>query len=143
MGPDPSALNALSHQIIAAAIEIHSTIGPGLLESVYRTCLIHELRTAGMTVDSEKLVPISYKGLILEGSYRIDLLVNEQIILELKAVEQVLPVHQAQLLSYLRLTNKPLGLLINFNVQRVVQGVRRVVNGPGFAISSTSQTKAD
>jgi GxxExxY protein len=98
--PDTVELNAHSHQIIAAAIEIHSTIGPGLLESVYRTCMLHELRTAGMKVVAEALVPIHYKALVLEGSYRIDLLVNDNIILELTAVEQLLPVHHAQLLSY-------------------------------------------
>jgi GxxExxY protein len=135
--PEPARLIDLSCRIIAAAIEIHSTIGPGLLESVYRACMLHELRRAGMKVDAEQLVPICYKDLVLEGSYRIDLLVNDDIILELKAVEQLLPVHHAQLLSYLRLTDKPLGLLINFNVPRLVQGVRRVVNAPGFAGSTS------
>jgi GxxExxY protein len=134
--PNATVLNALSHQIIAAGIEIHSTLGPGLLESVYRTCMIHELGLAGMTVVSEQAVPIYYKDLVLQASYRLDLLVNGSIILELKSVEQVLPVHQAQLLSYLRLTNKPLGLLMNFNVPRLVQGVRRIVNHPCFADSA-------
>jgi GxxExxY protein len=130
---DPAALNVMSRQIIAAGIEIHSTLGPGLLESVYRTCMIHEMRACGMNVAAEQLVPIHYKNVVLDGSYRIDVLVNDSIILELKAVEQILPVHRAQLLSYLRLTNKPLGLLINFHVPRLVDGVRRMVNGPCFA----------
>jgi GxxExxY protein len=130
--PDQSALNALSYQIIAAAIEIHSKLGPGLLESVYRTCMIHELRSAGMHVAAEKSVPIYYKGEILDGCYRIDVLVNDSIILELKAVDQILPVHRAQLLSYLRLTGKPLGLVINFHVPKLVEGVCRMINSPGF-----------
>ncbi len=137
---DPATLNSLSYQIVAAAIEVHSTIGPGLLESIYRTCLTHELRMLGMKVTVEQLVPICYKNLVLEGSYRIDLLVNDGIILELKAVEQLLPVHYAQLLSYLRLTDRPLGLLINFNVPRLVQGVRRIVNRPGLALSPPQQS---
>jgi GxxExxY protein len=129
---DPEALNALSRQIIGTAIEIHSFLGPGLLESVYRTCMIYEMRASGMTVDAEKLVAIYYKNRVLDGSYRIDVLVNDSIVLELKAVDQILPVHRAQLLSYLRLTDKPLGLLINFHVPKLVEGVRRMVNGPCF-----------
>ena len=129
---DSAALNALSFQIIAAAIEIHSKLGPGLLESVYRTCMIHEMRTLGMDVAAEKSVPIYYKEMVLDGCYRIDVLVNDSIILELKAVDQILPVHRAQLLSYLRLTDKPLGLIINFHVPKLVEGVRRMVNGPYF-----------
>jgi GxxExxY protein len=140
---DPAALNALSHQIIAAAIEIHSALGPGLLEGVYRTCMIHELRGLGLNVAVEQVVPIYYKGLLLEGSYRVDLMNDDVIILELKSVEHVLPVHRAQLLSYLRLTQRPLGLLINFNVPRVVQGICRLVNGPGFASSSRPGTRCD
>jgi GxxExxY protein len=140
---DRKALNTLSHEIIGAAIEIHSTLGPGLLESVYRTCMIHELRALGRHVDVERVVPIYYKDLTLEGSYRVDLMVDDVIILELKSVEHVLPVHRAQLLSYLRLTKRPLGLLINFNVPRVVQGICRLVNGPGFASSSTQRIRLD
>ena len=131
----PEALNAQSYRIVAAAIEVHSTLGPGLLESVYRTCLVYELVKIGMEVVTEKLVPIEYKELVLEGSYRLDMLVNDNIVIELKSVEHVLPVHCAQVLSYLRLTNKPLGLLMNFNVPRLVQGVRRIVNRPGMALS--------
>lgn len=123
------ALNRLSSRIIEAAIEIHSVLGPGLLESVYRECMIYELRNAGLSVAAERSVPICYKQLRLEGGYRLDLLVENQIIVELKSVEKVLPVHLAQLLSYLRLTNKRLGLLINFNVPRLFQGVSRRING--------------
>jgi GxxExxY protein len=123
------ALNGLSSRIIEAAIEIHSVLGPGLLESVYRECLIYELGNAGLSVATERSVAICYKELRLEGGYRLDLLVENQIIVELKSVEKVLPVHVAQLLSYLRLTKKPLGLLINFNVPRLFQGVNRLING--------------
>jgi GxxExxY protein len=123
------ALNRLSERIIGAAIEIHSALGPGLLESVYRECMIYELRASGLSVTAERSVSICYKQLKLEGGYRLDLLVENQIIVELKSVEKVLPVHLAQLLSYLRLTNKRLGLLINFNVPRLVQGVSRRING--------------
>jgi GxxExxY protein len=130
---DPAALNALSHEIIGAAIEIHRALSPGLLERVYRTCMIHEMRASGMEFLLEHPVPIHYKGVTLEGSYRIDVLVNHSIVLELKAVDQILPVHRAQLLSYLRLTDKPLGLLINFHVPRLVEGVQRLVHGPCFS----------
>src|SRR4051794_10958913 len=108
---DPEALNALSYQIVAAAIEVHRHIGPGLLESVYRTCLVYELRQAGIEVMTEQLVPVIYKSVVLGESYRIDALVNGTIVLELKSSETILPVHLAQLLSYLRLANKPLGLV--------------------------------
>ena len=131
----PEALNSQSYQIVAAAIKVHSKLGPGLLESIYRTCLVHELGKIGMEVVTEKPVPIQYEGLVLEGSYRLDMLVNDNIVIELKSVEHVLPVHCAQVLSYLRLTNKPLGLLMNFNVPRLVEGVRRTVNRPGMALS--------
>src|SRR5438093_13736759 len=99
---ESTALNELSYQIIAAAIEVHSALGPGLLENIYRTCLVHELRAREMKVVVEEPVPIRYKEVVLEGSYRLDILVNEDIVIELKSVEQVLPVHGAQLLSYLR-----------------------------------------
>jgi GxxExxY protein len=126
---DRDALNDLSRIIITKAIHVHSKLGPGLLESVYRTCLVYELRKAGLHVSAEQLVPICYDGkLQLDNGYRLDLLVADEIIVELKAVEQILPVHLAQLLSYLRLTDKRLGLLLNFNATRLTQGLRRVVN---------------
>ena len=109
------------------AIVVHSRLGPGLLESVYRTCLAHELRKAGQKIETERLVPIVYDGIELDG-YRLDMLVNDAVIVEAKTVERLLPVHHAQLLSYLRLLDKRLGLLINFKVPQVMQGVKRVVN---------------
>ena len=130
---DPATLNRLSYRVIQAAIEIHKAIGPGLLESAYRRCMIYELGVRNIQVCSEVIIPIRYKGLVLEGGYRLDLLVDDALIIELKSVEVVLPVHRAQVLSYLRLNDKRLGLLINFNVERLVDGVDRIVNGFGYS----------
>ena len=103
-------------------------MGPGLLESLYRECLVFEIRERGLKVIVEELVPISYKGRPLNGKYKIDLLVGDEVVVELKAIETVLPVHCAQVLTYLRLTEKRVGLLMNFNVSYLRQGVRRIVN---------------
>jgi GxxExxY protein len=124
---DREYLNETARIILDKAIIVHSKLGPGLLESVYRTCLTHELRMAGQRVLSEQLVPIVYDGIELDG-YRLDMLVNDSVIVEVKTVERLLPVHEAQLLSYLRLLDKRLGLLINFKVPQVMQGVKRLVN---------------
>lgn len=125
---DTDRINHTSFLIIQSAIQVHKAMGPGLLESAYRACVIHELRERGLTVESEQIIPVRYKGLTLDGGYRIDLLVQDEVIVELKSVEVVLPVHHAQVLSYLRLTGKSLGLLINFNVPRLVDGVKRIAN---------------
>ena len=122
-------LNDISFLIIQAAIEVHRTLGPGPLESVYRTCMIYELRQRNLDVIAERLVPICYKEVIFEGGYRLDLQVADQIIVEIKAVENLLPVHHAQVPSYLRLTRKPIGLLINFSVPVLIKGVKRIMNG--------------
>jgi GxxExxY protein len=122
-------LNDLSYRIIGAGIEVHRTIGPGLLESTYRTCMLFELRERGMSVESERTIPVRYKSLTLDSNYRIDFLVDDTIIVELKSVETVLPVHHAQVLSYLRHAKKPLGLLMNFNVAVLADGVERIKNG--------------
>ncbi|HET9469336.1 MAG TPA: GxxExxY protein [Vicinamibacterales bacterium] len=121
------ALNETARIILDKAIVVHSKLGPGLLESVYRTCLTHELRKDGHKVITEQLVPIVYDGVELDG-YRLDMLVNDGVIVEVTTVERLLPVHKAQLLSYLKLLDKRLGLLINFKVPQVMQGVKRVVN---------------
>ena len=126
------SINHTSFLIIQSAIEIHRVLGPGLLERAYRTCMLYELGARGLTVAAEQVIPVRYKSLILEGGYRIDLLVQDEVIVELKSVEVVLPVHHAQVLSY-RLTGKQLGLLINFNVSRLVDGVERIVNRFGFS----------
>ncbi len=108
------SINDLSYKIIGCAIEVHKELGPGLLETVYETCLIDELITAGLNVKSQMLVPIKYKKKTLNSNLILDILVEDTIIVELKTVEAILPVHKAQLHTYLKLTNKPKGLLINF-----------------------------
>ena len=122
-------LNELSFRIIECGIEIHRALGPGLLESTYRKCMIYELAQRSFAVLSEKLVPLRYKDLVLDAGYRLDLIVEDTIVVELKAVETVLPVHRQQVLTSLRHTNKPLGLFINFNVEVLVKGVTRIKNG--------------
>jgi GxxExxY protein len=124
----PAAVDAVTGQIIGAAIEVHRTLGPGLLESTYMPCLQMELATAGLAFVAQRPVPIFYKGLELDAKYRIDLLVGDRVIVELKSIDHVLPVHQAQVLTYMRLLNCPAGLLINFNVAKLVDGVKRLVN---------------
>jgi GxxExxY protein len=140
-----AALNQISHLIIQAAIEIHKAIGPGLLESAYLPCMIYELGQRGLSVVSQVTIPIRYKHLELPGGYRIDLMVEDAVIVELKSVETVLPVHRAQVLTYLRQTNKELGLLINFNVDKLVLGVDRIVNRFGLprSLQSTSLSNTD
>ncbi len=108
-------INEISFQIIGSAIEVHRHLGPGLLESVYEPCFIEEMRRRGLSVNPQKYVPVHYKGKVLGGNFKLDLLVNDLIIVEEKAVEKILPVHKAQLLSYLKLAQKPKGLLINFH----------------------------
>ena len=113
--------------VIGAAIEVHRHLGPGLLESAYEECLCHELRLRGLSFQRQVDLPVDYKGLKLNCGYKIDLLVQDEVILELKAVEKLLPIHQAQLLTYLKLAQKRVGLLINFNVPLLTQGIIRRV----------------
>ena len=120
--------NELSNLIIGAAIEVHRTLGPGLLESVYEGALSFELRERGLNVRQQQELPVTYKGVELHGSFRMDLLVNELVIVEIKAIERIQPIHEAQLLTYLKLANKKLGLLLNFNSTTIRTSVRRVVN---------------
>ena len=120
-------LNEVSGEIVRAAIKVHSALGPGLLESAYRTCLCHELSKHGMRCEVERVLPVKYDGLTMDLGYRLDLLVEDVVIVELKTVSKLLPVHQAQLLSYLRLSDRCLGLLINFNVYRLLDGLKRMV----------------
>jgi len=121
-------LNTLTHDIIGSAIEVHRCLGPGLLESIYLECLCHELRMRNIVFDREVSVPLRYKGLILDHGYRLDLLVAGCIVVELKSVEKLLPIHEAQLLSYLKLKRLPLGLLLNFNVATLRAGIVRIAN---------------
>lgn len=117
----------LSHEIRGAAIEVHKTLGPGLLESLYEECLCRELSLRGRRFRRQIPMPVSYKGVQLDCGYRLDVLVEELIVLELKSVEVILPLHEAQLLTYLRLSGKRLGLLMNFNVELMKDGIIRRV----------------
>jgi len=121
-------LNEISGQVIGAAITVHRELGPGLLESAYESCLAYELRQRGLTVEEQIPVPVVYKGIKLECGYRLDLLVEKRIIVELKAVDALLPIHDAQLLTYLKLCKLRLGLLINFNVPILKNGIKRLLN---------------
>lgn len=121
-------VNVITGQIIGAAIEVHRILGPGLFESTYMPCLQFELAAAKMRFVAERAVPILYKGLHLDAKYRIDLLVEDLVVVEVKSSDHVLPVHQAQLLTYMRLTGCPAGLLINFNVPKLIDGVTRLFN---------------
>jgi len=118
----------LSHEVIGAAIEVQRAVGPGLLESIYEDCLAHELTLRGIPFRRQVSLPLIYKGVRLESGYRLDMVVDELVVLELKAVEHILPVHEVQLLTYLRLTGKWPGLLFNFHVTVLQRGIRRVVN---------------
>ena len=118
----------LTSQIIAAAIEVHRRLGPGLLESAYEACLAYELRKRGIKVLTQVGLPVIYDEVALEVGYRIDLLIEDTVIIELKAVEKVIPLHEAQLISYLKLSGKRVGLLLNFNVTRLKDGITRRVN---------------
>jgi GxxExxY protein len=117
----------LTEVIIAAAIEVHRALGPGLLESAYRQCLCHELKLRGVSFRYEVPLPVHYKGTLLDCGYRIDILVEETVVLELKSIDKLLPIHEAQLLTYLRLSGKRIGLLINFNVALLKDGIIRRV----------------
>ncbi|PLX00860.1 MAG: GxxExxY protein [Marinilabiliales bacterium] len=117
----------LTSNILGCAMKVHSKLGPGLLESAYRTCLAHELRKNGFLVQEEVMLPITYDSIELDHGYRIDIIVNEVVIIELKVVENILDVHEAQLLTYLKFAEKPVGLLLNFNVKSLKQGIKRFV----------------
>jgi GxxExxY protein len=121
--------NNMTRQIINAAIEVHKELGPGLLESVYEYCLLDELQRCGLHAERQVQLPIHYKGRNLDKDFVIDILVEDKIVLELKSVEAILPVHEFQLLTNLKLSNKKLGLLINFNVTLLKEGIRRKING--------------
>ena len=122
-------INEITSKIIRAALTVHNELGPGLLESVYQECLCIELKEMGLNVKEEVLVPVIYKGReITQDGFRIDLLVEDVVVVELKSVEEVKPVHKKQLLTYLRLTGKTVGLLINFNANLLKEGIVRIVN---------------
>ena len=121
--------NQIAAAVVDAAFKIHTTLGPGLLESVYESTLEYELRKRGLSVRRQIGLPVYYEGLKLELGYRVDLIVGDKVIIEIKSIEALAPIHKRQLLTYLRLANMRLGLLINFNVERIKDGIKRVVNG--------------
>ena len=134
-------INATSETIIGAAIEVHKHLGPGLMESAYEECLSQELSLRSLPYRRQVALPVEYKGIYLDCGYRMDLLVTEQIVVEIKAIDHLLPIHEAQLLTYLKLGGWQLGLLLNFNVALLKQGIRRIVNGlpePSSKISAPS-----
>jgi len=120
-------LEDLTEQVIGAAIEVHKVLGPGLMESAYEECLCHELHLRGISFERQVSLPVEYKGIKLDCGYRIDVVIENAVVLELKCVERVLPVHQAQLLTYLKIAHKPVGFIINFNVPVLARGIYRRV----------------
>jgi len=121
--------NEISKEIIGAAIEVHKQLGPGLLESSYEACLAYELKQLGLDIRTQVALPVVYKGVKLDVGYRIDILVENRVIIEVKAVEALADIHTAQLLTYLKLKDLKLGLLVNFNSVKVIDGVKRILNG--------------
>jgi len=122
------AINNITDKIISAAIAVHRELGPGLLESAYEACLVYELVQRGLSIEQQKNLPVIYRDVRVDCGYRIDLFVEKQVIVELKAVEKLEPIHKAQLLSYLKLSGCKVGLLINFNVKILKDGIHRIVN---------------
>ena len=120
-------VNEITERIIGAAIEVHRALGPGLLESAYEECLCHDLNLAGLSFERQRALPVEYKGIRLECGYRLDLLVENAVVVEIKAVSAIEPIHEAQLLTYLRIGGWRVGLLINFNVSVLKNGIRRRV----------------
>jgi GxxExxY protein len=125
--PLPVELERLATQAIHLAFRVHSNLGPGLLESVYEACLCYELSRAGMAFQRQVTVPVTYEGVRLDAGLKIDILIEDALVLELKAVEKLIPLFEAQLLTYLKLTNRRLGLLINFNVPVIKDGIKRII----------------
>ncbi|KMP11079.1 GxxExxY protein [Candidatus Nitromaritima sp. SCGC AAA799-A02] len=121
-------INDISGRIVNAAMKVHSALGPGLLESAYEACLKYELEKQGLQVQSRQALPVAYDGIGIDVGFRVDLMVENAVIVELKAIEKIAPIHEAQLLSYLKLSGKRLGLLINFNVLRLKDGIKRMAN---------------
>ena len=120
--------NETGETLLGCAFRVHSALGPGLLESTYEVCLLHELAKAGLATSRQVVLPVNYDGIELEAGYRIDLLIEDVVIVEVKSVESLMPIHTAQLLSYLRLSGRKLGYLLNLNTVHMRQGIKRVVN---------------
>lgn len=124
----PSEIERLATLAVDAAFAVHSELGPGLLESAYQACFIHELGLRGVAYQKELLIPLNYKGVRIEVGFRADVVIEQKLLIELKAVEQLLPIHKAQVITYLKLTHLPLGILVNFNEVLVKNGIQRVLN---------------
>lgn len=131
--------HSISHEIIGASLRVHSALGPGLLETAYEACLAYELRKSGHKVMRQVTLPIVYEEVQLDEGYRLDLLVDDLVIVELKTVEAIHPVHEAQIISYVKLSKKPLGLILNFKVAHMRDGIKRFVNGKGWDQLSKNQ----
>ena len=121
-------INEISGAIVDAAMTMHSELGPGLLESTYEACLIYELKSRNYQVQNQLILPVQYNGTRIDAGYRIDLLVENEVLVELKAIDKLLPIHEAQLLTYLKLSHKKVGLLVNFNTLRLKHGIKRIIN---------------
>ena len=121
-------INRVTRELIGAAIEVHRELGPGLLESAYQACLVYEVAQRGLAIETQKALPVIYRGIRVDAGYRVDMLVEGVVLVELKSVGKLERIHEAQVLSYLRLSGLTVGLLINFNVERLRDGIRRLVN---------------
>ena len=140
---DISAFNDLTHEILGAAIEVHRVLGAGLLESTYLPCLRFELKARNLKYVTQHAIPVVYKGIAMDASYRLDLIVEDSVVVEVKAVNAMLPIFEAQLLTYMHLSQCPVGLLINFNVPRLMDGVKRLVNPRGkVPLTATKMTES-
>jgi len=138
---DPAEFKDVTGRVLAGAIEVHRTLGPGLLESIYAPCLQFELAARNLRFVTQRPIPIVYTGMLLEACYRVDLIVEDVVLIEVKSVATLLPVHQAQSLTYMQLTNCPVGLLINFNVPRLMDGVKRLINPRATVKRRTEETE--
>ena len=136
-------MNEISGTIIDKAMIVHTALGPGLLEQPYQVCLKHELLKQGMKVVSEVAMPVIYDGVAIELGYRLDLLVEDTVIVELKSAHSIVPIYSTQLLTYLRLSNKPLGLLSNFGARHLKDGIVRLINSPSAKLSETQRNLCD
>ena len=136
-------LNALTWNIIKGAMAVHRALGPGLLESAYQACLLFELQASGLSVRSRVDLPLVYREVVLQCGYSIDIVVEDVVILELKAIEKILPVHEAQLLTYLQLAKKPIGLLLNFNVAQMKDGIKRKIRSENMPAAPEGMAVSD
>ncbi|HTZ00215.1 MAG TPA: GxxExxY protein [Rhodocyclaceae bacterium] len=133
-------INDISGKVVDAAMRVHSLLGPGLLESVYEACLVHELSRTGLAVERQLALPVHYDSVVVDAGLRLDIVVEKSVVLELKSVDSLQPIHIAQLLTYLRLGHYPLGLLLNFNVVHMKDGIKRIANNLGGSSASSASS---